>query len=284
MYLYKITNNINNKIYIGITIDYKRRWKQHIKMNSQSLIHKAILKYGENNFTFELLFEDLDIEKAEELEKEKINEYNSLIPNGYNIAKGGLYGGRGNILTDEEIQYIKDNRNKPMYLLYDEFSEKMSYGYFKMIYHDKERKDIVPHIDMYPNNLEFSCQFTRSKLTYDDIVYLRTSYANHKSWDEIYPKYKDIVAKSTFIQIYNGRSFSLVMPEVFTEENRHIIMSKSNQGEKNSHSKLNVEQVKEIRRLHNEEHKTNKEISRLFPQVSAYTISDIIRYKTWKHI
>lgn len=38
------------------------------------------------------------------------------------------------ILTDEEAQYIKDNRDKPMYVLYEEFSDKISYESFKKCY------------------------------------------------------------------------------------------------------------------------------------------------------
>jgi len=43
MYVYKISNSINNKIYIGITNDYKRRWREHKNnYNKNSIIAKAI--------------------------------------------------------------------------------------------------------------------------------------------------------------------------------------------------------------------------------------------------
>lgn len=287
MFVYKITNKINNKQYIGITNDYERRWKehQHLTKRYPSIISKAIKKYGAQNFNFELLEFGLSIKEAEEKEIELISVLNTLTPNGYNIAKGGMHGGRNSWkITDEEIQYIKDNRNIPMYVLYDEFSEKICYGYFKQIYRDEIRKDITPSVSMYSDNKRFSLQFVKTKMTYEDIVFLRKSYSEHKSWDEVYPLFKDKVVISTFVQIYNGRRFSLIMPEVFTEENKHFIMSKSNQGEKNSHAKLNKEQVKEIRRLSKEEHKTYKEINKKFPFVSYSTIVDIITYRSWKHI
>lgn len=283
MFLYMITNNINDKKYIGITIDYISRWKQHQKLN-KSLISRAINKYGKENFIFSLLHDGLSIEEAESLEKEYIKKYNTIAPNGYNIAKGGLYAGPGQQkITEEDIVYIKNHRNIPLYLLYEQYSEKISYGYFKQIYNDYVRKDIVPTVEKYPNNTAFSCQFTKTKLTYNDILDMRESYNQHKSWDEVYPKYSNKVAKSTFIEIYNGRSFKLIRPEVFTPENKHEIMKKSNQGEKNSNAKLTKEEVLKIREFFNQGLSVS-EIQIKYPQVSKDTIRDIIKRKTWKYI
>lgn len=87
--VYKITNKINGKIYIGISNNPKRRWQEHIScgsIGSYSLIHTAIKKYGVKNFTFEIIdwFEDY-----EEKEKYYIEYYRSLVPYGYNISAGG---------------------------------------------------------------------------------------------------------------------------------------------------------------------------------------------------
>lgn len=87
--IYKITNKINGKAYIGQSNAPKSRWRDHIvgySKNGISLIHRAIAKYGENNFTFEILgwFEDYN-----EKEKYYIEYYQTLQPYGYNIQKGG---------------------------------------------------------------------------------------------------------------------------------------------------------------------------------------------------
>ena len=88
--IYKITNLLNNKVYIGQSVHPEKRWwehQNHAKTNYDLYpIHLAIKKYGANNFEFTILewTEDYDNEEAR-----LIKEYNSLVPNGYNIIKGG---------------------------------------------------------------------------------------------------------------------------------------------------------------------------------------------------
>ena len=57
MYLYQITNLINGKIYIGQTNNITKRWSNHKSCNSpNTVIAKAIQKYGVENFKFEILY------------------------------------------------------------------------------------------------------------------------------------------------------------------------------------------------------------------------------------
>ena len=103
MYCYMITNKINQKKYIGITIDFEKRMVQHKRQKTSSLIYKVIQKYGEENFEYQIIASELSVEEAEKMEINLIEKENSLVPNGYNIAKGGLYGGRGLAISDEDI-------------------------------------------------------------------------------------------------------------------------------------------------------------------------------------
>jgi hypothetical protein len=84
MQIYKITNIINNKIYIGK--DTKNRTNYY---GSGIIINFAIRKYGKENFKKEILQECNSIEELNEAEKHWIKELNSIRPNGYNITKGG---------------------------------------------------------------------------------------------------------------------------------------------------------------------------------------------------
>ena len=101
-YIYKIINDINDKIYIGQTKrDLETRFYQHLSKTrhkeDHSILHKAIEKYGKDYFHIEKVIlveqktEKLLLEKLNELEKIYIKKYNSLTPNGYNILKGGNY-------------------------------------------------------------------------------------------------------------------------------------------------------------------------------------------------
>ena len=94
-YIYKITNKINGKSYIGKTIDLNRRFAQHCsgKGNTKAL-NNAIKKYGKDNFTFECL-ESVTKDTLEELntflnsrECYFIDKYNTFRV-GYNCTIGG---------------------------------------------------------------------------------------------------------------------------------------------------------------------------------------------------
>ena len=67
MYLYQITNLINNKVYIGQTNNITKRWSNHKCCNSPDMvIAKAIKKYGIENFKFEVLYRNVPVEEIDE--------------------------------------------------------------------------------------------------------------------------------------------------------------------------------------------------------------------------
>lgn len=87
--IYKITNNLNNKCYIGQSLIIEERWKEHKRnaWNKITPLYKAIRKYGLKNFTFSII-EECDSELLNDREKYWISYYNSF-NNGYNNNKGG---------------------------------------------------------------------------------------------------------------------------------------------------------------------------------------------------
>ena len=95
-FIYKITNTINGKFYIGQTIqNVKERFYQHCatkcsKAVSNMAIHRAIKKYGKSNFTVEVI-EEIDSANLNDRERYWIKCYNSY-NNGYNSTKGGQDG------------------------------------------------------------------------------------------------------------------------------------------------------------------------------------------------
>jgi len=86
--IYLIANIKNKKQYVGITkFSIEERFSQHVKRGF--LLTEAIQKYGEQNFWIQLIEEVESAERAYELEMYYIKEYNTKVPNRYNITDGG---------------------------------------------------------------------------------------------------------------------------------------------------------------------------------------------------
>lgn len=86
---YLITNLITGKHYVGITTQtLARRWAGHCHGGARNL-HRAILKYGRENFFMEAIASSTNIEDLKALERLLIVQYDCLAPAGYNLTGGG---------------------------------------------------------------------------------------------------------------------------------------------------------------------------------------------------
>lgn len=66
----------------------------------------------------------------------------------------------------------------------------------------------------------------RAKLTETDVIFIREQYAAHASQKETYEKYfMDKVSKQQFQGVWQGKSWSYIMPEVYTPENKQYYIS-----------------------------------------------------------
>lgn len=108
--IYKITNKINGKCYIGQSNDIHRRWKQELAPNAKLNPHlaRAFEKYGIDNFEFEII-EECKREQLNEREQFYIEIYNSINPElGYNKTLGGDGNfGRHFIMSEEQKEKIR---------------------------------------------------------------------------------------------------------------------------------------------------------------------------------
>jgi GIY-YIG catalytic domain len=95
--IYAITNLLNGKQYVGLTTtSVEERWERHLEQTLRkeaSLIHKAIVEFGEDNFTLEVIDQASSIEELRTKEREWIPKLNTLFPKGYNVTLGGEVGG-----------------------------------------------------------------------------------------------------------------------------------------------------------------------------------------------
>lgn len=106
-YVYKHTNKINGKCYIGQTCNIKRRWKPKY-YEGCSKFYNAIKKYGWDNFTHEILIEcsKNDVDYWEEF---FIDKYHS-VENGYNLDYGGKPNKEVSLETREKLRQINTGR------------------------------------------------------------------------------------------------------------------------------------------------------------------------------
>lgn len=125
MIIYKATNTVNGKYYIGKTKNsLVSRIKSHKIASTKKdwLFYRAINKYGFDKFKWEVIIECGNIDELNELEKKYISENKD----GYNVAKGG--DGGDTISKHPNLKNIKENVSKfhKGKVLSDEHKQKIS--------------------------------------------------------------------------------------------------------------------------------------------------------------
>jgi hypothetical protein len=129
-YVYKITNKLNGKAYVGQTTmkSIHDRITCHLASSSKMVIGKALKKYGIDGFTVEELAKAYSIEELNTLEEFYINHYNTLLT-GYNRRPGG----RNYKVTQDNIRSLQTSHKKQMRAVvqYDKNLNKIA-EYFSM--------------------------------------------------------------------------------------------------------------------------------------------------------
>lgn len=111
MYIYLITNLLNEKKYVGQTIQKPENRFYYHKWNANNYsdyyIHRAIRKYRIENFSFEVI-DDLSVSSDElnEAEIEWIASYNTFFGDGYNMTSGGE---QGKIVSEETRKKMSES-------------------------------------------------------------------------------------------------------------------------------------------------------------------------------
>jgi len=169
MIIYKVTNLINNKVYIGQTTrSLNERKRQHLYSSKNEVgfkIHKVIAKYGKNNFKWEKI--DIAVNK-DELNKKEIYwiEYYDSYKNGYNSTFGG------NTSTTFSLSYenIVDIFKKEGYVIITEKKKYIDVSTKIQVLCDKNHKwEVRPYA--FKNNQRCpKCRKIKSRLSYNDII------------------------------------------------------------------------------------------------------------------
>lgn len=176
MIVYKITNKVNNKIYIGIsTVDSKERWLKHLsdsRRKPKQSIDRAIKKYGEQNFKYEVIEKIPFLKGIKFLENREIfyiSKFKSTKNTiGYNRSLGGNVN-VGRIVTKvhkskssksqptskEIYAYDFDGKLKKIYTNLKEASDKnsVSKGAIQKVINKKNRQSAGYQWRKYENNI-----------------------------------------------------------------------------------------------------------------------------------
>jgi hypothetical protein len=118
--IYLLRNNLNGKLYIGQTVQgFSERWSKHknaaFGSRGRSLIHKAIRKYGSENFSSRELATVVSTNPCEWLnilEVFFIKYFNSVHPNGYNLPYGGKNEQRSQKTKQALSKSLRGNTNR----------------------------------------------------------------------------------------------------------------------------------------------------------------------------
>ncbi len=143
MIIYKTTNKINGKIYIGQDSKNKKNY-----FGSGKLILKAFKKYGKENFTKEILCECRTKKELDKKEQFWIKKLNSLVPVGYNLAEGGG-GSLGYKHT--KIAKMKISKNNARNMLGKHHSNKTKTQIsdtVKELWNDKEYREFHTNVNL----------------------------------------------------------------------------------------------------------------------------------------
>ncbi len=117
MCVYKITNKISGKIYIGQTVrKAAERWVSHLSTSKRpesksgkTLISRTLAKHGEHNFTFEVIDIAENTSSLDHKEIFWINYFNSVAPYGYNLVSGGT---KGRVYSEQSRLKMSNSRKK----------------------------------------------------------------------------------------------------------------------------------------------------------------------------
>lgn len=219
--IYKITNLINNKVYIGQSIDIDKRWGKHRRNaynpNTHTYeypLYRAIRKYGLDNFAFEVLEETSESLLTEE-EQYYIDKYNALDPNfGYNLVPA-VEPKRGEncnwaVLTDKETELIVNlirNSNLTFIEIGNMFN--VTGSCIEDINKGRRRRNEKYTYPLRENNKSIAHRGERqntAKLTEEEVIIIRNRYVNEEI-KEIYEDYKDKITFNGFKNVVFGATW-----------------------------------------------------------------------------
>lgn len=229
--IYKITNLINNKCYIGKTNNSDRRWQDHQRLaitpghkEYDKALYKAMRRYGLNNFSFEMIEELDDYNTSGEREIYWI-EYFDSYNKGYNESKGGDGGslpghctgslnGRAK-LKEEDVIKIRTLYNNGISKsdCYNLYKDKITLNGFTGVWSGRTWKTIMPEVYT-EENKKRNEKLGKGKsgkgqrhFSDEQVKIIRQRRDCGESNSIVYKDYVEVGSKSSFDDIWYNRKY-----------------------------------------------------------------------------
>ena len=217
MIIYKITNLINNKVYIGLTtVSLEKRWTVH-KTTAKNLkntrhLYKSMRKYGIENFSIVQIDTATTIKELGEKERYYIKLYDSRNPEkGYNLTAGGEHNqwdanprSKLNVEDVIQIREIYSTRELTVSSCWELYSDRISYSAFEKIWEGSTWANILPEVYTEENKKYYSTHKERcgeengnSMYTNKEVLEIRKYYVDH-TLNETFKKFGKNKTKGGF--------------------------------------------------------------------------------------
>ena len=163
---------------------------------------------------------------------------------------------------------------------------------------DKEELDVreeywISYYDSYKNGYNatvggetnFGENHPNHKLTKQDVIDIRTRYANLERKKEVYLDYNNRIGESGFGKIWKGETWVQIMPEVYSEKNKEFhAHNTANSGSSNGRSRLKEEDVIDIRIRRKNGEKMREVYEDYKDLLTLGSFSNVWTYQNWKKI
>jgi group I intron endonuclease len=168
MLIYKITNSVNDRVYIGLTTcTLAKRWREHLcsaNTGVEKPLYRAMRKYGTANFKIEVVYTATSVEDLRVAELRYIKEYKAhALENGYNLTDHGYQHGKANQtrgetvynskVTEDIVAFIRDPQHwdRSNQQMLELVKEKFGFVGARDTIRDARRGDAWKHLnDRYP--------------------------------------------------------------------------------------------------------------------------------------
>lgn len=248
MIIYKITNIINNKVYIGLTTNsLEFRWKQHLRElkrpGQDRHLYLSMKKYGIENFKIEEIDKANSLDELGELERYYIKLYQSNNRDkGYNMTAGGdkpiADASPTSKLTLDDVIFIREIYKEGKIRCIDcwnmYFNDKISFYGFSSIWNGKTWKSVMYDETFTEENKEkhkhmsgnIGSKNPNSFFTDEEIMSIRIYYSSHtlkQTFEFFKEKIKSISKRSLSYSLIEGYKN---IPRYYKKEKKWLLNEK----------------------------------------------------------